>query len=271
MLAKSLLTLAAWFVLGCSDDMKSHDTPQSGGSAGSSGSAAHVSGAGAVPSGDRLQVVPEGIAVSPRPGINSVFKVVALTLRQGSAGAELFAAVRNDGDVAACNPYFSAELHDKDDQTVGAGISGLMVRRFYRFTDGTDTIAGCVSPGDVTMVALTDLSLNTALEDVESIVYASGYWFLSDVIAIDGVSLAQVEAVNRSGGVAYTGALVNGLDVAINHPTVAVFPLDALGRPLAVAYGGAMLEIPPGGTWDFETNSVGEAGVGFDAYPMGGP
>ena len=228
-------------------------------------------GGGSALSDDQRFFVPERMAISPRPVINSAFNVIALTLQQGTAGAELFAAVRNDGDGAACNPYFSAELHDQDDQTIGAGISGLMVRRFYRFTDGTDTIAGCVGPGDVTMVALTDLSLTTAIEAVKSVVYASGYWFLPDVVAIDGVSLQQVKAVSRSGGVAYAGALVNGLDAAISHPTVAVFPLNAVGRPLAVAYDGAMLEVPPGGTWAFETNTVSQAGVGFDAYPMGGP
>jgi len=267
MVAKSPLTLAALFVLGCSDGIKPNAAPQS--QAGSGGGVASA-GTGGGGMGDTALIAPGALDVSARPGINSVFNVIALTLRPASGGAELLAAVRNDGDIAACNPYFSAELHDKDDQTVGSGISGLMVRRFYRFTDGTDTIAGCVAPGDVTMVAITDLSLSPPIEDVRSVVYASGYWML-DVVAIDGVSLSQVQAVNRNGGVAYTGALVNGLDVALSHPTVAIFPINAVGRPLEVAYGGAMLEVPPGGTWDFETNTVSEAGVGYDAYPMGGP
>ena len=37
----------------------------------------------------------------------------------------------------------------------------------------------------MTRVALTDLSLSIAIEEVESIVYASDYWFLSEVVAIE--------------------------------------------------------------------------------------
>jgi hypothetical protein len=276
MLAKSLPILAASFVLACSGEMKPSDAPPgNAGSAGTSASAgasadvdAGASGGGL---GDQTVILPPALAVSPRPGINSAFNVIALTLHQTARGAELLAAVRNDGDGAACNPYFSAELHDKDDQTLGGGISGLMVRRFYQFTDGTETVAGCVLPGDVSMVALTDLSLTTPIEDIVSVVYASGYWGLPDVVAIDGVSLTEMKAVTRGGGVAYTGALVNRLEVVITHPTVAVFPLNAVGRPLDVAYAGAMLDVPPDGSWNFETETVTEAGVGYDAYPMGGP
>jgi hypothetical protein len=63
---------------------------------------------------------------------------------------------------------------------------------------------------------------------------------------------------------------VNGLDQPLSNPTVAIYPLNDVGRPLGVAYGSATLDIAPGGTWNFETNTTSDAGVGFDAYPLGG-
>ncbi len=217
------------------------------------------------------QIVPEGVVVSAHEGNNSVFSVKALTIRQGPAGPELYAAVNNDGDAAGCNPSFSVTLYDKDEQTLGVGVSGLMTRRFYRVMDESGNIAGCILPGDTTMVAITSLSMDAPISAVHSVVYSSQYWTLADVQAIDGISLSGVAAVKRSDGVAYTGSLVNGLDTTLDHPTVAVYPLSAVGRPLGVAYGGATLEVAPGGSWNFETNTVSDAGVSFDAYPMGGP
>jgi len=261
MLAKSLLTLAALSVVACS----SSDGGQCAGRFRVS-SRADTGGLGG-DAGDTALIVPASLNVIPRPGINSVFNIIALTLKLGSNGAELYAAVRNDGDVVACNPSFSVDLRDKDDLTLGTGVSGLLSWRFYRFTD---TIASCLAPGDVTMVAIQSLSLDAPIEAVVSAVYQSNYWGNLDIVAIDGVGLTGVKAVARSPGVAYTGSLVNGLDVELSNPTVAVFPLNAVGRPLGVAYGSGSVVLPRCGTWDFET-SPSEAGVGFDAYPMGGP
>jgi len=283
--AKSSLFLAILFIVGCSGGVKQGAAGRGGGpsavdlnpslSAGAGGASEVKGDAGATSFGgdtsaDAL-IVPTGMNVTPRIGNNSVFKVIALTLRAASSGAELFAAVRNDGDILACNPSFSVELRDQDDQTLAAGISGLMERRFYRFTDGSDTIAACVAPGDVTMVAITSLSLDSPMADVRSVVYQSSYWGNLDVVAIPGVNLSDVNAVNRGDGVAYTGSLVNALDKDLSGPTVAVFPLNAVGRPLEVAYGGSSVVLAPGAAWDFETSTVGDAGEGFDAYPMGGP
>jgi hypothetical protein len=264
MLGKSLLTLAALFVVACSEPNETQCAP--------AGPA--VCGAGGLggSTGDASLIVPTGLAVTPRPGINSVFNVIALTLRPVQSGAELFAAVRNDGDAVACNASFSVDLHDKDDLVVGTGISGLMARRFYRFSDGSEGVLGCVPPGEVTMVAIKSLPLDVPFEAVEDVVYQSNYWGWQDaeVVAIDGVSLRGVKAVTQGPGVAYAGTLVNGLDVELVGPSVAVFPLNAVGRPLGVVNRGASVALPPHGTWQFETSPISEAGVSFDAYPMGG-
>ena len=182
---------------------------------------------------------------------------------------ELYVALRNDGSAPACSPAFTAEVFDKSEQSLAQGLGGLLVQHFYRLTDGSGTIAACVGPGDVSMIAIRDLPSDLQLQDVSQVVYRCNYWALQ-VTPIAGISISGVKAVARDGGVAYAGALVNELDVALNNPSVAIFPVNRGGRPLGVALGGATLQLPPGSQWEFETDVVSDPGVDQAAYPASG-
>ena len=102
-----------------------------------------------------------------------------------------------------------------------------------------------MGPGDVTMAAVTDLPADLAIEDVGSVVYRCPYFAL-DVVPIDGLTISEVKSVTGGAGTAYTGTLVNGLDVAVSNPSVTVFPVNRVGRPLGVATGSGTLEDPAG-------------------------
>ena len=65
----------------------------------------------------------------------------------------------------------------------------------------------------------------------------------------------------------YTGKVTNGLDVAVSAPAVAIFPVNRVGRPLGQATSSAIVDIPPGGSWAFETSAVDDLGVDYLAYP----
>jgi hypothetical protein len=219
-------------------------------------------------SGDDALIIPEDLAVTALPGGNGVLEVIALTLREGPSNAEVYAALRNDGDVPACSAAFSFELFDKAEQSVAAGIGGLLTQRFYRLTDGSDAIAACVGPGDVTMAAVTDLPADLAVEDVGHIIYRCPYFAL-DVVPIDGLAISQVKSFSAGSGTTYTGRLRNELDVTLSNPSVSIFPVNRRGRPLGVAIGRGDVEVPPGDSWTFETNSVSTPGVDHLAYPAG--
>jgi hypothetical protein len=225
--------------------------------------------------GDQRHFVPDSVSVSEHVGNNSVFAVTDFTLLQGSSGLEFYAAIRNAGEIVTCNTSFSIELRDQNDEVVAAGVSGLMAKRFYRFGENAGPVAGelagCVAPGDVTKVAIQSLSLDPANAEVKSVVFSTNSWGNLDLVEIAGVSLTGVSAVTQANGVAYKGSLVNKLDTTLSNPTVAVYPVNAVGRPLGVAYGGSAVEVSPGGNWAFETSTVADPGVSFDAYPMGGP
>lgn len=200
-------------------------------------------------------------------GGNGVFNLVAFTLRAGAGAVELYAALRNDGTIPACSPGFSVEFFDEAEQSVARGVAGLLVRRFYRTTDSFDAPAACVGPGDVSMVAITDLPADL-LQRVSYGTYWLTYWAL-DVVPAEGISITDVRAVTRGAEVAYTGALVNGRDIPASA-SVAVFPVNSVGRPLGVALDRDPIDVPPGGRWEFETSTVTDPGVDHAAYPAGG-
>ncbi|AGP41580.1 hypothetical protein BE04_10510 [Sorangium cellulosum] len=216
--------------------------------------------------GDDALIVPEDLTVMALPGGNGVLNVIALTLRKGPTNTELYAALRNDGDTPACSAAVSVELYDRTQRSLAVGINGLLTQHFYRLTDGSGAIAACVGPGDVTMAAVTDLPADIAIEDVGYVVYRCPYFAL-DVVPIDGLTISQVEAVTRGAGTAYTGTFFNGLDVAVSEPSATVFSVNRVGRPLGVAIGSGTVQIPPGGSWNFETNTVDTPGPEHAAYP----
>jgi hypothetical protein len=261
-LVKRLLGIAAaLLLLACASGAREDDA---GAAAADSRSAADGMGED---TGDDALIVPEGLSVTALAGGNGVLEVIAFTLRQGPSGTEAFAALRNVGDVPACSAAVSIELFDKTEQSLAAGIGGLLTQRFYRLKDGSGSIAACVAPGDVTMAAVADLPSDLVIEDVGYVVYRCSYFAL-DVVPIAGLTISQLKSVTDNAGTAYTGTLINGLDVAVNNPSVTVFPVNRVGRPLGVATGSGTLEIPPGGSWAFETDRAAP-GVDSFAYPAG--
>lgn len=206
------------------------------------------------------RIVPQALQVSVLPGGSGGLEVVALTLQTGATHPELYAAVRNAGDAPACGAALSVELFDARHASLAAAISGVFAPRFYRRTDGSTAIAGCVGPGDVSMAALTDLPAELAIEDVSALVYRCPYFAL-DVEPVEGLSVRGL----RRAGVMYRGAVFNGFDRSIQAPAVHVFAVEGSGRPVGVVMRRAEeVVLAPGEAWAFEVPLVaaGDA-VGF--------
>jgi hypothetical protein len=236
----------------------------------SSGGAADGAGAehdGGV-AGDAARIVPASLTVSALPGGNGVLELFALTLAEREGGAQLYAALRNEGDVPACDAALSVELYDREGQALAASITGLFTQRLHRLTDGSDTLAACAAPGDVTMAAITDLPSTLVPGDVANVVYRCPYFAL-DVVPVEGLAVEEVASVTRGEGTAYAGTLVNELDRAVNKPSITIFPVNRVGRPLGVATDRSTDELGPGGRWAFETSTVDAQGVDQVAYPAG--
>jgi hypothetical protein len=213
-------------------------------------------------------VVPEGLRVLALPGGTGVLEVAALTLHRVGTTTELLAALRNTGDAPACHAAFSVELFDGAEQSLAAGITGLLTQQFYRRTDGSETIAACVAPGERTMAAITDLPSDLSIENVRSIVYRTPYFAL-DVEPIAGLRVEHLEKSTRNNEIAFTGTLKNSLEVSVDKPSVTIFPLTEAGRPIAVIQSTSDIHIPPDGEWHFETSPFASPAADQLAFPAG--
>ena len=287
MLTKVLLVLAAAAVLSlaCSSGGQERDAGSNGGSAGTAdagapGGAGGKAGAAAPDggsdaggttggqNGDDALIFPEGLDVSLEPGGAGVLELYALTLRDGPDGLELYAALTNVGDVPACDAALKVTLYDTAGQPLGNFINGLDTKSFYLYTlpDASTTIAACAKPGDVTMTEIATMATDILVADVGQVVYYYSYFAL-DAVLIDGLTVTQVNTMTSNAGTTYTGTVLNGLDQAVTNPSIRVFPLNQVGRPLGVAKGGDASQVPAGGHWTFQTDTVDTPGVDWAAFP----
>jgi hypothetical protein len=225
-------------------------------------------GAASAPGEGGDAIAPAGLQVTLEPGGAGVLDLVALTLRDGPNGVELYAALKNDGDVPACDAAFKVTLYDRAAQPVGGWISGLHTKHFFRYAlpDGSSTIAACASPGDVTMAQIFTMATDVAAADVGQVVYYYSYFAL-DAVPVDGLAVAQVTAADTDGGRSYAGTVVNDLDVTASSPSITIFPVNRSGRPLGAVTSADASLVPAGGSWTFQTPATDARGDSFAAYP----
>lgn len=233
--------------------------------AGSSGSETGGGGMDGDP-GDGLHFVPEGLSSTGTDEEGAGLKLVAFTLVQGARGPELYAAVRNDGETPSCDAGLMFYFVDKADQLVTTWGGSLLSGRLYRLDDGPGVMIPCIAPGEIAMTGTTDLPGELVLEELGYLKHRFPA-FTVDVVPVDAVTVSEVKTVGRGAGSAYTGTLENRLDVAVSDPKITVFPVNRVGRPLGMATSSAAADVPPGGTWTFETTTVDDVGVDHVVYP----
>jgi hypothetical protein len=212
---------------------------------------------------DRL-FVPEGLANTNQSGADVGLVLIAFTLVEGKAGPELYAAIRNDDAIPICNAGLVTLFLDKSEQIVTSDGAGLQGGRLYQLSDGP--IVSCLDPGEIAMTASTNLPDEVVIDQLGSLQHQLPGFILDDIVPIAGPVVSDVKKVTTASGTAYTGTITNGLDVTASALSVSVFPLNRVGRPLGVATSSATMDVPPGGTWTFETSTVDDPGVASVAF-----
>jgi len=217
--------------------------------------------------GDERLFVPDGLPNTPRAGeVGVTLKLVGSTLVQGSTAAELHAAVRNEGNAPSCEAGMMTDFIDKAGQTVVTVGTALLSKQLYRL-DAT-TIISCIDPGQIAMSASTNLPAEVVIEELGSLTHTfPTFGGLDGIVLVAGFTVSQVATIAKGAGSAYTGTLTNGFDTTVSGPSVTIFPVNRVGRPLGAATASATTDIPPGGSWSFETSAVNDLGVDYVAYP----
>jgi hypothetical protein len=222
-------------------------------------------GVGGVLDDDR-RAVPEDLQNTERDGEGGL-ALVAFTLLTGPSGLELYAAVRNEAATPACDAGMTTHFVDRTGQLVASVGSVLHSGRLYRLDDDSGVTIPCVAPGQIAMAAATELPSEIVLEELLYLEHQFPLFSIGGLVPVEAMSLSELTVVERGAGTAYSGRLDNELDQALNGVSVAVFPVNRVGRPLGVATSSAPAAVAPGGTWTFETTAVGERGAAYVAYP----
>jgi hypothetical protein len=221
------------------------------------------------PVSDDRGFVPEGLPNTELEGQEGGLTLVAFTLQEGVEGLELYAAVKNEDATPACEIGMTTDFYDRGEQFVTTAGSVVSSGRFYRIDDGSGVVLSCLPPGQVGMTAVTKLPPEVVLSELGHLKHAFPAFAVSGLVPLDGVSVGKLTPVRTPSGSAYRGILTNGLAQTLSSPTVAVFPVNGVGRPLGVARSSATTELSPAGTWTFETSSVDEVGAGYAAFVGG--
>jgi hypothetical protein len=93
--------------------------------------------------------------------------------------------------------------------------------------------------------------------------------FVVTVVPFGGLTVMGIQPVASSGGTAYIGTVVNALGSTLSNPSVTIFPVNRVGRPLGMASASATVDLAPGVAWNFQTTAVDDPGVDQAAYATG--
>ncbi len=218
-------------------------------------------------SGDDRTFVPEGLPNTPSDGEDAGLTLVAFTLVERSNGPELYAAVRNDADTPVCEGGMMTSFFDMTEALVTTTASVLESGHLYRLDGGAGAAINCIDPGQVAMTGSADLPDSIVIDELGRLEHRFPAFVVDGIVPIQGLEVTNVKAVTSGPATTYTGTLTNGLDVTASSPTVSIFPVNRVGRPLGMATSTASMDLPPGGSWSFETSSVDDPGAGYVAYP----
>lgn len=222
---------------------------------------------GVAPGDDRL-FVPEGLPNTNQDGEDVGLVLVAFTLVPGAGGASFYAAVQNGGSTPLCEAGMMIAFYDRSNQLVGSAASVLQSGHFYTLTDGSGAIIPCVAPGQVVMTGATGLPPTIEIDQLGSLVHLFPS-FNVDVVPAGDLAVTGLEVVAGAAGTIYRGTVANQIGTAASNPSVAVFPVNRVGRPLAMGIASGTANLPGGTAWTFETSAVDDPGVGQSAFASG--
>jgi hypothetical protein len=220
------------------------------------------------PTGDDRLFVPEGLPNINQDGQDMGLVLVAFTLVPGATGPSFYAAVQNVFSTPLCEPGMMLAFYDQNDQLVGSVAGVLETGHFYELTDGSGAIIPCIAPGQIAMTGATGLPATIVIDQLSSVVHLFPS-FNVDVVPAGDLAISGLQAVATAGGTTYTGMVANQIGMSASSASVAVFPVNRVGRPLGMATANAAADLAAGSTWTFETSAVDDPGVGQVAFGSG--
>ena len=90
---------------------------------------------------------------------------------------------------------------------------------------------------------------------------------IDGIVPVEGFDVSDVQTIARGDGKLYTGQLINRFDKTVTEPSLAIFSMNRVGRPLGVATSKTTTDLPTRQQLElFESTDVADFGVGDVAY-----
>lgn len=198
--------------------------------------------------------------------------VVAATLTQGSDGLEFYAALHNGGDTGACGGALSIELFDAQEQSLGVFDAGLFGKQIYRINE-LDQVVGCIDPDSEGAAAVLNIDEELRIDDIAHVTYRFTYFstefFEGGLTLLEEFKVTGLNQVPLAFGISFSGTLENGLEVPATEPSVTIFALNDIGRPLGVVAASRAEALAAHDEWTFQTGPIVDPGVTQWAFPLG--
>lgn len=217
-----------------------------------------LAGAGNQAEDERL-FVPECLPNTDYDGGNTL-RLVAFTLREGPSGPELYTAVKNQSDLPICVAGISTDFFNQSDELVASWSSNLQSGRLYQIYNGTGPVLACIAPGQIAMSAAAALPEGIVIEELAYLKHRFPAFPRDDAVPLEPPAISGLELLEREDGIAYSGTLTNTSSIAVTNPSVTVFAVNAVGRPLGAATASEEVEVGAGEAWTFETNAIAQSG-----------
>jgi hypothetical protein len=261
------IALACWLaVVGCSQATGSPSAEPSSAPVDAGDADADTAG-DPNPSSDDRHFAPEGLLIEEEAGAEGGLTLIAATLRDTTSGVQLLVAVSNEGTTPACQAGITADLFDLPGQLVGNVSAPLLGGRPYRLD--AEVILACIGPGEVAMAATTESSETPSLAELSRIVHRFPAFTVTVAPLAGQLEVNDLQLVVEGSEASYRGEVTNGFAVPVLNPSVAVFAVNRVGRPLSMAAGSATLQLEVGGRWSFRTDPLSEQGDDAVAFATG--
>jgi hypothetical protein len=139
-----------------------------------------------------------------------------------------------------------------------------------RGSNGTGGHTNCLAPGKIGMLKDTLALQDVDISKIAKVTHEFGAIVITDAVPTDDIKVTDVLAVAGTlGGQVFTGTLKNDSQASVKNPSVMIYGVNAVGRPLFASEGIELVTIPAGGTWMFKTtNGFDQPYADFAAYPQ---
>ena len=153
---------------------------------------------------------------------------------------------------------------DKAGQIVATAGGPLRSKQLYRLDP--DVILNCIDPGQIAMAA-SNIPGEVVIGELGSLRHSfPTFGGFDGIVPPPATTVSQVETVASGAGGTYKGTFTNGMDFAVSGPSVTIFPRESCRPPAGHGDEQRDVDIPPGGTWSFETTTVNDLGADYAAY-----